>query len=148
MAKSFSIYGKDYLKNYQKVEEIIREYIDLDDEVSIDPQEPIAKLIGKQGERFEALDLLGLFFNIGIESCKYTSGERLNDRGLDLLTFVVLNEGSPTNLSLGRMEKFIDIIKGNKQIVSTDEVMEYISPSYITRAIEYDSIIGSKPNNL
>lgn len=118
--------------------EKVRNYLDLESNVNIDRNTKIFDLAARNGETLEPIDLLCLLQNLGIKVYEYCSGERLNERGVEMMKFVVMQEKIPEDFD-GLAKKIENSASDNTRIITTSEVAEKITPGYLLRIAEYDA---------
>ena len=67
------------LITFSKVKKVVRESLALEDDVQITAQTKLADL------KAESIDILDIYFKLGMNFMEYTSGEKLNAEGIKLL---------------------------------------------------------------
>ena len=65
--------------NFDFVEKVLREALTLDEDTEIKPKTKLIDL------GVEPIDILNIYYKLGIDFSNYTSGERLNENGKRLL---------------------------------------------------------------
>jgi len=70
-------------KTISEVEEIVREELDLENDTLIDINQPIIGVI--PDGYFDSGDILSIFHRLGVPLTEYCSGERLNNKGKEML---------------------------------------------------------------
>ncbi len=126
----------------EEIERILRKNLDLEGEVEIRRNDRISDLVGGN---FQSTDLLEIMHELGIEGWKYSSGERLNVDGFDMLKYAVLGERITQDVcKLYNIE--CACAKGQEPVLTTDEVAKMITPGYLVRMAEYNA--EHKPHSL
>lgn len=120
----------------ERVYEAIRDVLALPENVVLDRYSEITKLT--EGG-LEPAYLSVILQKLGVNSGDYCTGERLNDRGFNMLVGIILSEGQLNDIAeLGR--RFRKSMPHNPVISSTD-LAEYMKPVYLEKILEYDSAL-------
>jgi hypothetical protein len=115
-----------------EVERVLRKNLDLNDNIRVGRSDRISNLV----DDFGSMDLLGLMHDLGIDAWKYSSGEKMNAEGLDMLNYAVRSEKIPQDL---HRLLYIECAKGQEPIIKTDEVAKMMTLGYLVRMAEYDA---------
>lgn len=115
--------------DYDHVEEVLKEYT-FDGFVGRD--------FSLEEQGVEPLDLLGIFFELGINIREYIHGERLNYEGEKLLDYLI-SEHRFSN----RLQAMMDEKNRKNETISIGDLMGHLMPDYLVTIANYSQSLES-----